>query len=82
LGFVLGLVDPELGRHHRRVRSVAEPLRVGVVGGGKRVLPLLIDGLGGAEVDRGRGVPSDPGMPVDVVVLVEEAGAELAGVSQ
>ena len=61
---------------------MAEPFGVGVVGGGERVLPLLIDGLGSAEVDRGRGVPGDPGMPVDVVVLVEEAGAELASVSQ
>jgi len=82
LGFGFGLVDPELGRHHRRVRSAAEPLRVDVVGGGEGVLPVLVDRVGGAEVDRGRGVPGDPGMPVDVVVLVEEAGAELAGVSQ
>lgn len=82
LGLDLGLVDPELGWHHRRVRAVAEPLGVGVVGGGEGVVPVLVDGFGGAEVDRGWGVPGDPGVPVDVVVLVEEAGAELAGVSQ
>src|SRR5680860_1390492 len=82
LGFDLGLVDPGLGGHYRRVRSVAEPLGMGVVGGGEGVLSVLVDRVGGAEVDRGRGVPRDPGMMVDVVVLVEEAGAELAGVSQ
>ena len=61
---------------------MAEPFGAGVVGGGEGVLPVLIDGVGGAEVDRGWGVPSDPGVPVDVVVLVEEAGAELAGLSK
>ena len=35
MGFDLGLVDPELGRHQRGVRSVAEPFGVGVVGGGR-----------------------------------------------
>lgn len=66
----------------RGVWSVAEPLGVGVAGGGEGVLPVLVDGAGGAEVDRRSTVPSDPGVPVDVVVLVEEAGAELAGLSQ
>ena len=50
LGVGLGLVDPGLGRHDRRVRSVAEPLGVGVVGGGEGVLPVLVDRVGGAEV--------------------------------
>ena len=59
LGFDLGLVDPELGRHRRRVWSATEALRVGVVGGGEGVLAVLIDGVGGVEVDRGRGVPRD-----------------------
>ena len=76
------LVDPELGRHDRRTWPAAEPLGVVVVGGGERVLPGLVDRAGGTEVDRGRGVPGDPGMPVNVVVLVEETGAELAGVGQ
>jgi len=82
LGFEFGLVDPELGRHERRVRPAAEPFGVGVVGGGEGVLPVLVDRVGGAEVHRRGGVPSDARVPVDVVVLVEEAGAELAGVGQ
>src|SRR5665648_93570 len=71
VGFEVGLVDPELGRHDRWVWSASESLGVGVVGGGQGVLPVLVDRVGGAEVDRGRGVPRDPGMMVDVVVLVE-----------
>src|SRR6266851_995915 len=61
------LVDPELGRHDRRTWPAAEPLGVVVVGGGERVLPGLVDRAGGTEVDRGRGVPGDPGMPVNVL---------------
>ena len=57
-----------------------EPLGVRLVGRGQRVLPVLVDRVGGAEVDRGWSVPGDPGVPVDVVVLVEEARTELAGV--
>jgi hypothetical protein len=64
------------------MRPAAEPLGVGVIGGGEGVLPGLVDRSGGAEVHRGRGVPGDPGMPVNVVVLVEESGAELAGVGE
>lgn len=64
------------------VRPAAEPLGVGVVGRRQGVLPVLVDRVGGAEVHRCWGVPGDPGVPVDVVVLVEEAGAELAGVGQ
>jgi len=82
LGFEVGLVDPGLGHHDRWVWSATESLGVGVVGGGQGVLPVLVDRVGGGEVDRGRGVPRDRGGAVDVVVLVEEAGAELAGVGQ
>ena len=53
LRFDLGLVGPGLGRNHRRVRSVAEPVGVGVVGGGEGVLPVVVPGVGGGEVDRG-----------------------------
>ena len=53
LGFEVGLVDPELGRHDRWVWSATESLGVGVVGGGQGVLPVLVDRVGGAEVDRG-----------------------------
>jgi hypothetical protein len=76
------LVDPGLGWHDGRVGPVAEPAGVGVPGGGEGVLPGLVDRGVGAEVDRGRGVPGDAGVPVDVVVLMEEAGAELAGVGE
>jgi hypothetical protein len=86
LGFEYRLVDPGLLRHDRRVWPAAEPLGVGVVGGGESVLPGLVDRAGSPEMDRGggvpRGVPRDPGMTVDVVVLVEEAGAELPGVGE
>jgi hypothetical protein len=77
--------NPGLGRHDGQVRQAAEPLGVGVAGGGEGVLAGLVDGAGGAEgaeVDRGRGVPGDPEVTMNVVVLVEEAGAELAGVDQ
>src|SRR5437660_5402 len=74
------LVDPGLGWHDRRVRPVAEALGVGVPGGGEGVLPGLVDGAVGAEVHRRRGVPGDAGMTVNVVVLMEETSAELAGV--
>jgi hypothetical protein len=63
-------------------RPTAESLGVGVVGGGEGVLPVLIDFARGAEVHRGRDVPGDAGVPVGVVVLMEEADAELAGVGQ
>ncbi len=82
MGFEYRLVDPGLLRHDRGVWPAAEPLGVGVVGGGESVLPGLVDRAGGPEMDRGGGVPGDPGMTVDVVVLVEEAGAELPGVGE
>src|SRR5450755_1445240 len=50
----LRLVDPGVGRHDRRVRPVAEPFGVVVVGGGEGVLPGLVDRAGGSEVDGGR----------------------------
>lgn len=49
MGFEVGLVDPRLGGHDRWARPAAEPLGVGVVGDGQRVLPVLIDRVGGAE---------------------------------
>lgn len=53
-----------------------------MAGGGEGVLAGLVDGVGGAEAGRCRGVPGDPEVTMNVVVLVEEAGAELAGVDQ
>lgn len=47
-----------------------------------RVLPGPVDRASAAEVDRGRGVPGDGGMPVNVVALVEETGAELPGIGE
>lgn len=43
-----------------------------MVGGGQGVVAGLVDSVGGAEVHRCRGVPSDAGVAVDVVVFVEE----------
>jgi hypothetical protein len=56
------LVDPGLGWHGRRVRPAAEPLGVGVPGGGEGVLPGPVDRAGGAEVHRRRGVPGVGGL--------------------
>jgi hypothetical protein len=52
-------------------------LDVGLVEGG---LALVVDLLGGPEVDRGGGVHSDAGMSVFVVVGREESLTECAGV--
>ncbi len=82
MGLGDGLVDPELGGHDQWVRSATEPLGVGVVGRCEGVLAVLVDCVGGAEMHRRWGVPGDPGMPVNEVVLVEEPGAELAGVGE
>ncbi len=57
-----------------------EPGRVCRVGGVEGRGPLGSDLGGGAVVDRGRSVQSDAGMAVDVVVVLEELGAERAGV--
>jgi len=80
LGFGGWLVDPGLGRSGGWFRPAAEPFGVGVVGGGEGVLAFLVDGVGGAEVNRRRCVPADPGMPVNMIVFEEEAGEELPGV--
>jgi hypothetical protein len=53
-----------------------------VVGGGQGGSSGVVDGVGGAEVDGGEGVPADTGMPMNVVVLVEELGAEVFSVLQ
>ena len=76
------MVDPGLSGHDGWVWSAAESLGVGVVGGGEGVLAVFVDGVGGAEVDGCGCVPGDPGVAVDVVVLVEKGGAELSGVGQ
>ncbi len=51
---------------------MAESLGVGGVGGVEGLLPHHLDAVGGAVVDRGRGVQSDPGMAVLMVVVAEE----------
>ena len=56
--------------------SSGEALRVGGSGGVEGLLTGGVDRAGGREVDRGWGVPADPGMAVDVVVLGEEPVAE------
>src|SRR5664279_5463602 len=60
LGFGGWLVDPGLGRSGGWFRPAAEPFWVGVVGGGEGVLAFLVDGVGGAEVNRRRCVPATP----------------------
>ena len=63
------------------VRSaVPESGRVGGVGGVEGDGALGADLGGGAVVDRRRGVQPDAGVAVDVVVVIEERGAERAGV--
>jgi hypothetical protein len=77
---VLGwLVDPAVVGDLGWAGSPGEALGVGGAGGVEGVLAGLVDGAGGREVDRGRGVPADPGMAVDVVVLGEEPVAERPG---
>jgi len=50
--------------------------------GGEGGLAGFIDRLGGPEVHGCWCVPSNPGVVMDIVVLVEEPGAELAGLGQ
>ncbi len=82
MGVGCWLVDPEVGGHLRWQGSVPEALGMVVVGGGEGGLAGFVDRLGGAEVHGRWCVPGDPGVVMDIVVLVEEAGAELAGVSE
>ena len=75
------MVDPGDGGQLRRLgAAVPEPGRVCRVGGVERLGPLVPDLGGGAVVDRGGGVQADAGVTVHVVVVVEERGAEPAGV--
>ena len=50
------------------------------VGGVEYEGPPGPDDAGGAEVDRGRGVITDPGVPVVMVVEVEERTDERTGI--
>ena len=59
-----------------------EPGWVGLVGGVEGGAALGADLVGGAVVDRGWGVPADPGVAVLVVVVVEERLAEGTGVGE
>ena len=59
-----------------------EAVGVGGVGLVEDFLPVGADGYGGAVVDRGGRVQADSGMPVVVIVVVEESVAEGAGVGQ
>jgi hypothetical protein len=75
--FPVGFVDSlDLGKLRRRGRLVAESGGVRGVGGGERFGPGGADLGGGAVVDRRRGVEPDAGMAVDMVVVIEELGAE------
>src|ERR1035437_7163815 len=56
--------------------AAGDPFWVRGVGRVEGDLAGLVDGAGGAEVDRSRGMPSDPGMAMNVVVLSEESFTE------
>ena len=60
--------------------AAGEPFGVRGVGRVEGDLAGVVDGGGGAEVDRRRGVPADPGVAMDVVVLGEESVTERSGV--
>ena len=59
---------------------MAEPGRVGSVGGVEGLGPLGPDLRGGAVVDRGGRVQPDAGVAMNMVVVLEEVGAECPGV--
>jgi hypothetical protein len=80
LGGVAGWVDPGDGRQLGWFGTSVEPFGVAGVGGGEDLGAVGADGLGGSEVDGCRGVQSEPGVVVLVVVVVEELLAERAGV--
>ena len=65
------MVDPGCVGDLRRGRAAAEAFGVGRVGGVEHELALVADEFRGAVVNGGRGVPTDTGVPVDVV---KEAG--------
>jgi len=67
-----GFVDVGDGLPLRWGGSATEPGGVGVVGGGQGGLAGFVDGVGGAEVDRCRGVPADAGVAVNMVIFIEE----------
>ena len=60
---------------------MVEPRGVRRVGSVEGDAALGADLAGGAVVDRGRGVQPDPGVAVDVVVVLEERRAEASRIS-
>jgi len=76
------LVDPDFVADLGRDGSLGEAFRVlapgSVQGHGAGVVDLAV----GAVVDRGGGMPADPGVMVDVVVLGEESVAEDPGLGE
>ena len=62
------MVDPGLLGDLRCCWAAAEPFGVGGVGRVEGDLARVVDGAGGAEVNRRWGVPSDPRVAKDVVV--------------
>jgi hypothetical protein len=75
-----GLVDPGDGGQLGWGRGAGEPLRVGRVGLVEHDGAVGSDLRSGVVVDRCGGVEPERGVPVLVVVGVEERGAEHAGV--
>ena len=74
------MVVPGLVKVSRWCWSAGESLWVGGVGRIEGDPAGIVDGGGGAEVERRWGMPCDPGVAVGVVVLGEESFAELARV--
>ena len=66
------MVDPGLLGDLRWCGSAGEAFGVRGVGRVEGDLAGLVDGASGAEVNRRRGMPSDPRMAMDMVVLGEE----------
>jgi len=64
----LRVVDHHPDRELGCLRAAVEPLRARRVGGIEDVLALSLDLPGSPVMDAGRGVQTDPGMPVLVVV--------------
>ena len=82
LGSLRRFVDPDLGLDSWWSWSASEAFGVLAPGPLEGSCALLVDVVVGVEVHGCRCVPADPGVAVDVVVLGEEAFAELLGLRE
>ena len=74
------LVDPGRTGHLGCPGAAGEALRVRGAGGVQHGLALVLNRGRGADMDRVRGVQPDPGMPVIMIIVIEECTAERAGI--